>query len=160
MTLDEAKNALLINKNQLDTECINYAMILNQVGVEAAMAISERDEAKINMDKKYVEIAKTKREHAERTGEKITEAKLDQMVQNDIHYQEKQNIFLAAKLNADLWYAMKDSFSQRGKMIVELCSLYLSGYFGEVVVKNSNAEETQYSTTKRRISVERERRKK
>lgn len=157
LTLEEAQELLLIDRNNLDTECSRYSDVLYKIGTAAAIAVSERDEAKLSLDQAYANKAQQIRTQAERDSVKLTEAKIEEMVKTSEDYIDANTEFLEKKLQADLWYSMKDAFSGKGKMLVEVCNLFLAGYFGEKVIRgDKSVEEVSYKETRAKMKEERE----
>lgn len=157
LTLEEAQRLLLIDRDNLDTECSRYAEILFKIGTACAVAVSERDEAKLAVDQAYANSAQQIRITAERNSQKLTEAKVEELVKTSEEYIDANTDYLEKKLKADLWYSMKDAFASRGKMLVEVCNLFLSGYFGEKVVRGDvSVEEAGYKAARNKISKEHE----
>jgi len=157
LTLEEAQRLLVIDRNNLDVECSQYSEILFKIGTACAVAISERDESKLALEQTYASSAQQIRTNAERNSTKLTEAKVEELVKMDEDYMNANAEFLEKKLAADLWYSMKDAFSGKGKMLVEVCNLFLAGYFSEKTVKSdASVEAVGYKQARGKIKEEHE----
>lgn len=156
LTLEQAQQLLLIDRDNLDDECVRYASLMYDIGTECAISVSERDEAKMIVEQTYANLARQKRADAERNSIKLTEAKVEELVRTDDEYIEANNEYLEKKRNCDLWYSMRDSFASKGKMVVEVCNLFLAGYFGDKVIKSSEStEQVGYDSARKKLSEER-----
>jgi len=135
LTLEEAKELLSIDKDNLDDVCLTHADIFDTVADKHARAVSERDFKKDELSKVHSDIAKKLRSDASEKGEKITEKGIEASILLDEDYIEANEEYLEAKLEADLWSIRKDSFLQRSSMIKRLCELYLAGYYTSSSIK-------------------------
>ncbi len=152
ITLEEAKELLLIDKFSLDTVCEQHPELYNKVAEAHIMTLSIRDAKKDEMERIWAERAQHYRTHAT---EKVTEAKVQELVLIDPLYTKAQEEFGDAKLEADLWGVMRDSFSQRASMIKSLSDLYTSGYFNLVSVQSTKPKQAAYHQTRDKIAKSR-----
>lgn len=159
MELEEARKLLLISKNNLDEACQTQADIFYEVAEEVAFANSHRDYMKEQLVKRDAELAVDIRKKSEQSGEKLTETKLQQMLQTHPEHLKTFDEWLEAKLNAERWSALKDSFLQRASMIKELCALFISGYYADIEVKG-NKDTDEYEVQKIREKQAEKRRQK
>lgn len=151
------KQQLLIDKNSLDKECVEFASIFDKVAEKVADAINIRDAAKEQISIIDAQISEAIRRDFESKGEKLTEARLSQLVLLDYRHLEVFNNWLRQKLDAEYWVAKKDAFSNKASMLKELCSLYIAGYFSDITVKGgkNDLEEKQYKQNKEIINKKR-----
>jgi len=149
LTLEEAKTLLVIDKFSLDSICEQHPELYNKVAESHIMALSIRDSKKDDMDRIWAERAQYYRTHAT---EKVTEAKVQELVIVDKLYVKAQEDYAEAKLEADLWGVMRDSFSQRASMIKSLSELYTSGYFNLISVQSTKPKQAAYHQTRDKIA--------
>lgn len=157
LTLEDVRELTLIDRNNLDSECVNYAQILYSIGVEFAYAVSERDEAKKLVDEAHAEASMKYRERAERDSVKMTEARIEQKIKMNRTYVRAFEKYLAKKLDADMWGVARDSFAAKSRMLSETCSLFLAGYFGDKIIKSSNSAEVGHTEIRRKLNEGRKR---
>ena len=129
ITLEEAKEALKINKDELDEVCLYHAGLYDEVAERHVRAVSERDFAKDELANVHAEVARGVRLDYAEKGEKVTEKAVEAETLADKKYAKANEAYLESKLNADLWGNRKDSFLQRSSMIKRLCEMNLSGYY-------------------------------
>lgn len=141
VTIEQLKEHLTIDKNALDDELEKQALVYFEICEASAHALSSRDELKQVMEVVDAEIADGIRTRAAKTGDKITEAKLSQEILLDDKHTEAYSAYLEAKKDADLWAALKESFSQKGFALRELAELYISGYFAGSGIRERQSKE-------------------
>lgn len=129
ITLKEARELLVIDKDQLDEVCLTHANIFDDVADRHAQAVGERDYAKDCLSQVYAEVISELRQEAAEKGNKVTEKGLEAAAHLDKGYLKANEAYLDAKLEADRWSIKKDSFLQRSSMIKRLCDLHQSGYY-------------------------------
>ena len=140
MTFERVKELIVIDSNQLDKECQFYAETLREIGRRTALALSVRDAMKEELKKTDAFLAKAIRDEAARTGKKITESMVEETVLLESQHTTAFKAMNEAKLAAELWEVEKESFKEKAAMVREMCALYLSGYFGELVIKGGSKE--------------------
>lgn len=143
MTFEKVKELIVIDPNQLDKECQFYAETLREIGRRTAVALSVRDAMKEDLKKTDALLAKIIRDEAAKIGKKITEAMVEETVLLDPQHTKAFEAMNAAKLDAELWEVEKESFQEKAAMVREMCALYLSGYFGELIIKGGSKEINQ-----------------
>ena len=129
ITLEEATEALKINKDELDEVCLYHAGLYDEVAERHVRAVSERDYMKDELASTHAEVANRIRSKALEAGDKITKDAVEAETVLDKKYIKANEAYLDAKLEADLWSIKKDSFLQRSSMIKRLCEMNLSGYY-------------------------------
>jgi hypothetical protein len=151
--LNEARDYLIINKNQLEEECLKQPELLFMIGENCAEAVSIRDELKELKDIKWSEeFVKIKLQ----TTSKLTDAMVKSMVDTSKEYYSLLMDYLEAKKVADDWIALRDSFYQRASMLKLLADFYLSGFRSNLEVKSSTVdfENQKYDTLKKKMRGE------
>jgi hypothetical protein len=130
---EELRVALIIDKNTLDEDVIQQPVLYQKVSEEYTYACSERDAAKeglLGLDAKLAHELRSK--YAQDT-ERVTDKRITEEVQahprHIVHYQYLSSLIRRAAYLG----ALRDSFDQRGKMLRELSSLFVAGYFSRVV---------------------------
>ena len=155
--IDEFRSYLKIDKHALDQELEEQPMLLFQISEAFVKAAAERD-----MLKEQLATVDANLDHAARedyADKKYTEA----MIKNEVQTNKKHDLamlkFLKAKEQADLLFALKESFQSRGYMIRDLCSLYNANYFEEASAKGTpGTDRATYKAGRERMAQARERR--
>lgn len=158
ITLNQARELLLIDKHNLDEECITQPSISSSVGDQFITAKSIRDKAKKELAEVDALIAKELRLDADAKGTKLSEAKLQESIILDERHKSAFNIWAEANLTSERWENMKDSFHQRGFMLKDLCSLFYTAYFvKESVNVNKAAVEKETTDIRKKLQENRQR---
>jgi hypothetical protein len=155
--ITELRGALQIDRDSLDEEMLRQPFLYLRVSEEYVLAASQRDAAKEELARTDAQLAAVYRKKAAKAAERTSEQKIgDLVIQDDAHISAHE-AFADAKRRADTLYALKESYDQRGKMLRELGSLYVSGYFdrvtvkgGETAVKDAKASMAKTAWRKRR----------
>lgn len=150
ITLEEARELLIIDKHQLDEVCLTHANVFDDVADRHAQAVGERDYAKGELSKVYAEIIGDLRQDAAEKGNKVTEKGLEAAAHLEKDYIATNETYLDAKLEADRWSIKKDSFLQRSSMIKRLCDLHQSGYYTSRSVESVTERGDDMTATKGR----------
>lgn len=141
----ECEGLLLINKNNLDEELIHQPEVYHRVANEYALAVSRKDESKYELELAEADADQRIRLELAADNEKVTEPIVAKRVSLDAEVHNKTLEYLSSKELSERWKALVDSFGQRAYALRDLTSLYISGYFGEVV---GNGERTAAKTRK------------
>lgn len=157
MELEDYKNLLLIDKYRLDDELERQALHMFEVGELYAEQVSVRDSLKERIDTVDAEIAEKFRKSAAISGDKLTEANLQQKIAMHPQHLEAHEEFLLAKKSAEILGSLKDAFVQRGLALRELASLYTSNYFSNEPIK-SKVENASDRQIKDRVAIDRKER--
>ena len=123
------EKALVIDRNNLDQELIRHADIFYRVAEAYMTAIDKRDTAKDNLGKVDAEIGLKLRKRAETKAEKMTEIKLQSMLQVDTTHTKAVDRYLRAKAEADKFGVLKESFQQKSYMLRSMVDLYTANYY-------------------------------
>lgn len=129
LTLEDARELLLIDKNELDVACAMQPQIFEEVAYGYSMAVSERDNIKEDMAVVDAEIAFEYRSNCDRTGTKITENKLKEEVQMHKKHKDMHEKYMRSRIKVDEFAAIKESFYQRVEMLKKLADLYAGKYW-------------------------------
>lgn len=157
ITFEKIKELIIIDRNRLDDECQQHAEIFREVARKVAFALSARDAAKETVKKTDAMLAEKYRDLLASPTKKATEAMIEEKVLLDQEHYLAFKAMNEAKLEADLWEAEKEAFKEKSGMLKELCQLYLSGYFGEIIVKgeNKDVQQKQYEVNRDKINLKR-----
>lgn len=140
--------SLAFDKHNLDAAILHHSELYFAVSEAYAQAASLRDEAKKLMEESYARNSLRIREQASEEGKKLTEDLVKQLTLLDDDYKEDTTKYLKAKLDADLWGALKESYSSRGYMIKEIAELWKASYFATEAVKGPAVEELEYEANR------------
>jgi hypothetical protein len=154
LTIEEARKYLQIDKYALDEACTNQADLFFNISEKAVLASSEKDLAKENLAVVGAEVAATIRQEANDKGEKITEAKIQQLITTSEEHKQAHLEYVEAIKEAELWKVLRDGFLQRSSMIKALCELFLNNYYADITVKSSevSAGDVGYGKHRARIA--------
>jgi hypothetical protein len=158
MEINELKALLAINKNGLDEEISRQPMLFFDVAEACVDAMAERDAAKEELASADAELDGLVRTALNKSEDKVTEA----MVRNSIQMHKKHvdafDAYMGAKTKADMLLALKEAFGQRSYMLRDLVQLYVSSYYEQNSVQGTAAQDKiEYNSTRKRLSVARER---
>lgn len=129
----ELRSSLRIDKHQLDDECMRQPVLYQEISEQHVFANSERDSAKEDLaaiDAKLADKIRTKWNAA---GEKFSETRVGDAVQSEQAHIDAYNHWSALARRASYLGTLVASADQRGKMLRELGSLFVTGYFDRVV---------------------------
>lgn len=160
LTLERARELLFINKYELDEECIKQPSIFSHIADKCSNTSSISDCAKESLARVDAEVSKKLRLEADTKGTKISEAKLQELILLDDNHKVAFQNYADAKLNADRWYVLKESWVQRSFMLKDLCGLFYAQYFiKETVNVNPEAVEKENSEVRKKLAEYRNRNK-
>lgn len=148
MTIEETRELVGIDKNCLDVVCETHASIYDEISETLSKAINKRDAVKDELEILYAE--KDLAIRNEHGGEKgWTENRIENIIITSDDYRTKKEELRLLNEEVNLWSSKKESFSQRGYMIRELCEIYKAGYFN--TVPESTTQETTYEMQRERL---------
>lgn len=127
--ISDFAGCLRIDKNDLDTALMEQPDLFYRVSQQLALAISRRDQEKLDRDNMISETANHIRLKAEKRGEKVTEKGLAELVEIDEEVVAVKRDYIKANAVAEEWLALKEALSQRGHALRELVQLYNANYF-------------------------------
>ena len=138
----EAK--LAIDEHALDVALREHPDTFYRVAMELALAISNRDEAKQDLEEIESEVDMELRKDAAVSGAKTTEKEIESNKKADARVKHANDKFLAEKYETAKWTALKDAFEQKSYALSKLVDLHLANYY-------SSHDSVKPSTTLRDI---------
>lgn len=129
--LAELSENIKIDQDDMDGEIISQPNDFYHASTGYAMAVSLRDKAKNDLEIAEAELYKMFRDEVSARGDRATEKLLEAMINSNEVRQEQFDKYLEAKLLADKWLALRDSFTQKGYALRELAELHKVNYFGD-----------------------------
>ena len=132
----EAK--LKIDEHALDIALREHPDLFYQVATELALAISNRDEAKQDLDEVEAEVDIELRNAAAISGEKTTETQIQSNKKISKKVKSANDKFLAERLNAAKWTALKEAYESRSYALSKLVDLHLANYYSSNEDKKVN----------------------
>ncbi len=152
INLEEAKQALTIDKSRLDDELILQSSLSYSIGEMYVEAVAVRDTMKEKLATVDAELDALCR----MGNEKVTEARVKNMVQVHPNHQEAVIAYNEAKLVADRLGVMKEAIHTRSYMIRELAQLAQINFFEINSVKESTSvHEATYNHRKAQLAEKR-----
>lgn len=153
-TIEQYKKFLVIDKRNLDGEVQKQAERYWDVAERCAEAISLRDSLKEEKDKVWSEQFIKNKVESKLDGKAISDKVAETYADSSPEFSKATKDFLDAKLDAELWIGMKESWQQRAVMLRELCGLNISMGYGEMVVRNKPLSDTLYEETRKKMRKE------
>lgn len=151
----EFKGYLKIDKGALDNELMHQPELLFAVSEAYAEASAHRDAMKEALAMADAGLDARIREQFKAT----TEAQVKSKIQVDEQHAARFSAYLTAKFEADQLAALKESFTQRGYMLRDLCQLHTTGYFESNAVRSdANSDAVAYKKRRERVALARDRR--
>jgi hypothetical protein len=122
------RNALVIDKDDLN-ECLSQQPELYfHVSDAHALAIAERDEAKLDFEVAEAEEAQKIRDKYAEKEEKLTEGGLKEQLRLSKKLDGLRAAQVERKALVEKWAALKESYSQRSYMLRQLVPMYISRF--------------------------------
>lgn len=137
--MDNYKQDLTINKEDLDEECIRQPVLFDLHAQKLIPLYKERDSLKLAIEQLAAQLDGIIRESASAEGKKLTEAKIQGEITNNTQYQNLNIKYINICTECKEKEAIRDAFQQKKDMLKLLIELYISGYWSTVetkVVKN------------------------
>jgi hypothetical protein len=122
--MKELREKIKFDRDALDDAIEEQSGLFLEAADAHALAISDRDLAKSEMEQEFARAC-----DRARNGEKKTEAAIKEAAQMDKKYKAAEKRYLDAKLNADYSVSLRESFDMRGKMLREMAQLFIAGYY-------------------------------
>lgn len=129
--IEEFKKKLSIDEHGLEFALRDHPNFVYDVGMELALAISHRDEAKQSLEEIEASVDAEIREEAAEQGEKITEKEVESHKKVHDRVKKANQTYLNSKLNASQWSVLKEAFDQRSYALSKLVDLYLANYYSD-----------------------------
>ena len=152
----EAK--LIIDEHALDIALREHPDLFYKVASALALAISNRDEAKQNVDEIEAEVDAELRRAAAVSGEKTTEKEVESNKKVDKRVKTANDKFLEEKYTTAKWTALKDAYEQRSYALSKLVDLFLANYYssnedkkvGGPALRDARAQQVKAEVANRR----------
>lgn len=159
--LKQLEQKLQIDEHALDIALREHPDLFYKVASELALAISNRDEAKQNLEELEAEVDGELRRAAATSGEKTTEKEIESNKKIDKRVKAANDHFLAERLNSAKLTALKDAYEQRSYALSKLVDLYLANYYstneevktGASRFKDTRAQHIKDTNSRKRVSV-------
>ena len=130
---------LKIDEHALYIALREHPDLFYQVASELALAISNRDEAKQDLDEVEAEVDMELRKDAATSGEKTTETQIQSNKKLDKRVKAANDVLLEQRYNAAKWTALKEAYESRSYALSKLVDLYLANYFSSHEDKKTGA---------------------
>ena len=129
---------LELDKNALDQEISQHPDLLFKVAEAHVEAIAERDSLKEQLATVDATLDAKIRLELDNAGEKVTESIVKNQVQSHPLHKSAFDDYSAAKKDADVLGALRDSFNSRGHLIRDLAQLHMAQYWENTSVTGSD----------------------
>lgn len=154
--------ALLIDQHSLDTALREHPDLFYKVATELALAISNRDEAKQDLDETEAQVDLEIRADCARLNEKTTEKEVMSQCKIDKRVKSANDKFLAERLNTAKWTALKEAYESRSYALSKLVDLYLASYYssneekkiGATNLRDARTQQVKEVNKRARVAVE------
>lgn len=129
----ELRSSLRIDKHSLDDECMRQPVLYQEISEKHVFANAERDGAKEKLAAIDAKLADKIRKAWNAAGDKYSETRVGDAVQLEPEHIAAYDYWSALVRRASYLGTLVASVDQRGKMLRELGSLFVTGYFDRVV---------------------------
>jgi hypothetical protein len=137
-TLKQLEDKLVIDEHALDVALREHPDLFYKVASELALAISNRDEAKQDLDQIEAVVDSELRKAALIGIEKVTEKAIESNKNKDKRVVSANDTFLEKRYDAAKWSALKEAYEQRSYALSKLVDLYLANYYSTNEDKRTN----------------------
>lgn len=159
LNIDEFREYLTIDKLALDDALKEQPSLLFQVSEEYETALAQRDSLKDAVATVEANLDVDIREDFEQSKAKLTEPQVKHLIASDPERNRAYKAYAAARERAGKLGALKDAFKERGYMLREMCSLYVSNYFEQASSRPTpNTDAVVYRTQRSRLAASRQQR--
>lgn len=124
--LERYRSGLAIDQDDLGDGLVRQPELYEHVGQGLAMAVAERDAAKLDLEIAQAAVAQQIREDAAKLKEKMTEGSVGELTLLDADVQKAHRRLNDCKRQVDSWAALKESYQQRSYMLRECVSIHLA----------------------------------
>jgi len=157
--LEEFRRYLAIDKTSIDDELMQHPSLYYTISEALVEATARRDAIKDDLAKTEAALDRELRAEFEVSGDKFTESQIKNLILLDEERTKVNQQFLTAKSEADLLTALKESFHQRGYMLRDLASLYVSNYYQNDSVRvTQTTDDAVYNRRRARLAEGRKKR--
>lgn len=152
---------LAIDQHGLDIALREHPDLFYKVASELALAISNRDEAKQDVDDIEAVVDMELRRAASISEDKVTEKAIESNKRADKRVVSANDKFLEARFEAAKWAALKEAYESRSYALSKLVDLYLANYFssqedkktGHSDFKDARANQIKEQNRSKRVSI-------
>ena len=159
-TIKQLEDKLRIDEHALEVSLREHPELFYKVATELALAISNRDEAKQDLEEVEALVDMEIRKDASAVGGKTTEKEIDSLKKADERVITASDKFMEERYNAAKWSALKEAYEQKSYALYNLTELYISNYYssnenaGKVTVREAKAQKArEVINERRRVSV-------
>jgi len=117
---EELKSCLAIDEDDFDRCIMQHPQLFFSAADELALAIADRDAAKLRLEELTAQVDKDIRDEAIRSEQKLTEVMIQRQLTLVPVIQDATREYADKRLLADRWLALKESFKERSWIIREL----------------------------------------
>jgi len=157
MNITQLEDKLKIDQHSLDVALREHPALFYEVATELALAISNRDESKQDLEQIEAKVDMDLRADAAKIGAKTTEKEIESNKKVDKEVVSANEKFLAERYNAAKWTALREAYEQRSYALSKLVDLYLANYYSDQQDKKTGA--TDFRTARANNVKEENRRK-
>lgn len=159
--LAKLEQKLQIDQHALDIALREHPDLFYKVASELALAISNRDEVKQDLDELEAEVDIELRKIAATALEKSTETQIQSKKKIDKRVIAANDKHMAERLNAAKWTALKEAYEARSYALSKLVDLYLASYYssnedkktGGPAVRDVRADQIKQANRNRRVEL-------
>ena len=156
--LERLQKKLQIDEHGLEIALRDLPTLIEEVGQAYVLSISERDEAKQELDEIEAIVDSEIRSEAVANDEKVTEKDVDSQKKLDKRVKAANKKFLDLKLESAQWGVLKEAFEKRSYALSKLVDLYISNYYSDIEKKgNGDFKTVQSHRVKKELSERRKR---
>lgn len=156
--LKKLEDKLKIDQHALDIALREHPDLFYKVASELALAISNRDEAKQDVDDIEATVDMELRRAASVSEDKVTEKAIESNKWADKRVVSANDKFLEARFEAAKWAALKEAYESRSYALSKLVDLYVVGYFSDKSdSKHDNASYELQSSQIKKVNATRRR---
>lgn len=156
--LEQFRQKLLINEHALEIELRELPKLVDDIGQAHVLVISDRDEAKQELDEIEARVDAEIRKDAALADEKVTNPEVESQKKLNPKVKAANKKFLDLKLEAAQWGVLKEAVEKRSYALSKLCDLYISNYYSEIEKKgNSDFKSVQSQRVKQELKDRRQR---
>lgn len=123
--LETLQQQLQIDPDDLESALIEQPDLYYHVSDSYVNAVARRDAVKFSIEQVTAELGEQMRKAAVAKDEKLTEAAITRKLADTPRLQEMEEQYLALRLEADRWQALKEAFQQRSFMLRELVAIFV-----------------------------------
>lgn len=127
--LKKLEDKLKIDQHALDIALREHPDLFYKVASELALAISNRDEAKQDVDDIEAIVDMELRRAAAVSEDKVTEKAIESNKRTDKRVVSANDKFLEARFGAAKWAALKEAYESRSYALSKLVDLFLANYY-------------------------------